>query len=201
MIPIVLTILNKNCLVYLYKKMQFQTLVKSRQSTRKFSHKQVEKEKLMQCIEAARLAPSACNAQPWKFVVVQEPNLKDKVAKSCYNKIVPMNKFVVRANAMIVIVKEKRNFTSWFGSNVKDRNFPLLDIGIAAEHICLQAEELSLGSCLIGWFNEKKVKKLLDIPSKKRIGLIVALGYPEEGYRKREKTRKSLDEVVSFDGY
>lgn len=181
--------------------MQFQTLVKNRQSTRRFSDKQVEKEKLMQCIEAARLAPSACNAQPWKFIVVHDSNLKDKVANACYNKIVPMNKFAVRANAMVVIVKERRNFTSWFGSQVKDRNFPLLDIGIAAEHICLQAEELGLGSCLIGWFNEKEIKKLLGIPSKKRIGLIVALGYPEEGYRKREKTRKDLDEVVSFDGY
>lgn len=181
--------------------MQFHTLVKTRQSTRRFSSKQVEKEKLITCLESARLAPSACNAQPWKFVVVSKPHLKDKVAKACYSKIIPMNKFVLQAKAMIVIVKEKRNFTSWFGSNVKDRNFPLLDIGIAAEHICLQAEELGLGSCLIGWFNEKKIKKLLDIPSKKRIGLVVALGYPEEGYRKREKTRKSFDEVVSFEEY
>jgi nitroreductase len=83
---------------------------------------------------------------------------------------------------------------------MKDKEYPLMDIGIAVEHLCLQAVEEGLGTCIIGWFNEKKVKKLLGIPSAKRAELIITLGYPATE-QIREKKRKSLDEITSYNIY
>ena len=77
----------------------------------------------------------------------------------------------------------------------------MIDIGIAAEHFCLQAAEEGLGTCMLGWFNEKPIKQLLNIPQKKSIGLIISVGYTPEGYRLRDKTRKKFDKVVRYNSY
>jgi nitroreductase len=82
---------------------------------------------------------------------------------------------------------------------VRDKKFILMDVGIAAEHFCLQAAEEGLGTCMIGWFNEKKVKEMLNIPKSKRAMLIISLGYPEGKHR--EKMRKPMDEIVSYNRY
>lgn len=95
---------------------------------------------------------------------------------------------------------EGANFTSNFGSMVKRKHFPLIDIGIGAEHICLAATAEGLGSCMIGWFDEPAVKKLLNIPKSKRPILIITLGYPEKP-ETRQKKRKGIDEVVSYNVY
>lgn len=102
---------------------------------------------------------------------------------------------------MVVIVMEKVKFTSKFGWVVKDREFPLIDLGLTASHFCLQAAELGLGTCMLGWFNEKEVKKLLNIPASKRIGLMIALGYPPDDYKLRQKIRKPLMQVIRFNSY
>jgi nitroreductase len=179
--------------------MKLLELIKSRQSVRKYSDKPVEKEKIERCIEAARLAPSASNSQPWKFIVVDEPGLNAKVARETYNSIVPFNKFVMQAPVVIAIVMEKPNLLNQVGGRIKDRDFFLIDIGITAEHFCLQATEEGLGTCMLGWFNEKSVIKLLGIPAKKRIGLMIALGYAAD--EPRQKKRKSVTEICSFNKY
>ena len=179
--------------------MTFIELARTRQSVRKYLNRPVEKEKIDLCIEAARIAPSACNAQPWKFIVVDEPVLKEKVAKATFSTVAPFNKFALQAPVMIVIVMEKPNLLSQFGGRVKDKDFYLFDIGITAEHFCLQAAELGLGTCMLGWFNEKEVVKLLGIPSKKRIGLLISLGYPDS--QLREKIRKPKDVMSSDNKY
>jgi nitroreductase len=177
-------------------------LINKRQSVRKYdAGRQVEREKIEKCIEAARLSPSACNAQPWKFVVVDEPDLKRKVAEETYGPLMRFNKFVLDANVIIVIVIEKASFTSRFGTAVKNIEYPLIDIGIAAEHFCLQAEELGLGSCMIGWFNEKPIQKLLGIPEKRKIGLLISMGYAVPDYRQRQKQRKSPEQMSSYNTY
>ena len=76
-----------------------------------------------------------------------------------------------------------------------------IDIGIAAAHFCLQAAELGLGTCMIGWFDEKKIRQLLKIPEKRKIGLVITLGYPPEDYKVRKKIRKPLDEICGFNKY
>ena len=92
--------------------MDFAELVKIRQSVRKYSNKPVEPEKIIQCIEAARLAPSACNSQPWRVVIVNDPELKEKVARETYGSVVQFNKFVHTAPVILVIVMEKPNISA-----------------------------------------------------------------------------------------
>ncbi|NOR76242.1 MAG: NAD(P)H nitroreductase [Draconibacterium sp.] len=181
--------------------MTFQELIKSRQSVRRYQDKPVEREKLQQLTEAVRLAPSASNSQPWKLILVDEPELKDKVANATFSKLVAFNKFAPQASVMAVLVIEKPKIITQIGGSVKNREFPLIDIGIAAEHFCLQATELGLSTCMLGWFNEKKIKQLLSIPKKRRIGLVITLGYETEDYKQREKIRKSVDEMSSFNVY
>ncbi len=181
--------------------MEFSELIKIRQSVRIYSDKAVEKEKIEKCLEAARIAPSASNSQPWKYIVVNDEELKNKVAKATFDKIVSFNKFAVQAPVIIVIVMERPKLITQIGVALKKRDFPLIDIGISAEHFCLEATELGLGTCMLGWFNQKKIKTLLNIPMEKTLGLVITLGYPPEDYTLREKIRKDKSEVVGYNKY
>ena len=132
----------------------FMEMIMSRQSVREYSNEPVRKESVEQCLEAARFAPSACNAQPWKFIVVDDPVIKDQLADATQDRILPMNHFTKQAPVHIVVIREKANLTSNIGQVIKNKEYPLIDIGIAVEHLCLQALEEGLGTCIIGWFNE-----------------------------------------------
>lgn len=180
--------------------MNFLELVKTRQSVRKYSPQAIEPEKIEQCIEAARLAPSACNSQPWKFIVLNDEDIKNKVARETYNMVVQFNKFVVEAPMIVVLMMEKPKVISQIGGRIKNKDFYLMDVGIAAEHFCLQATELGLGTCILGWFNEKKIAEILKIPKNKRIGLIITVGYPQDNII-RTKIRKSTQEVLKINSY
>ncbi|MEE4197265.1 MAG: nitroreductase family protein [Bacteroidales bacterium] len=177
----------------------FLKVIHNRQSDRAYMTQPVEQEKLIRVLEAGRLAPSACNAQPWTFIVVTDQELKTKIADCTSSRILGINHFTKQAPLHILIVEEKANFTSNAGSLIKGKHFPLIDIGIAAEHICLQAEAEGLGTCMIGWFDEPGVRKLLKIPASKRVPLIITLGYPAK--EKREKRRKPLEEIIRYNKY
>ena len=152
-------------------------------------------------MEAARLAPSASNSQPWKFIVVEQEPLRTEVAKATFSDIKLINKFTVQAPVLVVIVMEKAKLITRLAMLVKKKEWPLIDIGIAAGHFCLQATELGLGTCMIGWFDEDKIKKLVGIPSDKSIGLVISLGYAVEGYPLRTKIRKPIEEIVNYNKY
>ncbi|MFH0894668.1 MAG: nitroreductase family protein [Bacteroidota bacterium] len=182
--------------------MNFLELAKSRQSCRAYdSVRKVEKEKIDLCLEAARLSPSACNSQPWTFVVVDKEPLREQVAKLTYNTVLSFNKFAVQAPVMVAIIAEKPNTLSQIGGRVKDKDFYLMDIGIAAEHFCLQAAELGLGTCMLGWFSEKELQKMLSLPRNKRVALLITLGYPAADDKLREKKRKSKNEMSKYNSY
>ena len=181
--------------------MPFQELIKRRQSVRKYSPKKISKEQLNTLTEAVRLAPSACNSQPWKLIFVEEPELKEKVAKATFNSAVAFNKFALEAPVIAVLVIEKAKLIARIGGSIKNQEYPQYDIGIAAEHFCLQAADLGLGTCMLGWFDQKRIKKLLSIPRNRKIGLVITLGYAPEGYKQREKIRKSASEMCSFNSY
>lgn len=119
--------------------MNFIELVQKRYSCRKFLPLPVEEEKIIQCIEAARLAPSACNAQPWKFVVVNDISLKEKLTEKATSGIYKISKFIKQAPVIIVVVADKTTFLSKAGSLIRNTKFYLLDIGISTEHLVLQA--------------------------------------------------------------
>lgn len=181
--------------------MDFADLLLTRQSVRRYRDQPVEPEKIAQLIEAVRLAPSASNSQPWKLIIVDEPDLKDQVALATFSTLVSFNKFVPQAPVLAVLVAEKPKLITQIGGRLKDRDFPLIDIGIAAEHFCLQAAELELGTCMLGWFDEPAIQRLLHIPQHKRIGLLIALGYSEGEDPPRPKIRKSRQEMCSFNRY
>jgi nitroreductase len=174
-------------------------IITSRQSDRKYDSRPVEEEKLDRILEAARISPSANNAQPWKFIVITNSDLIKKIAEAASGGLPGMNSFVVQAPVLIIVVREKADLTTRAASIVKRRDYSLIDIGIASENICLQAEAEGLGSCMIGWFDEKTVKKLLVIPSSKRVELIITLGYSLS--HKREKKRKPPEVTVSYNKY
>jgi nitroreductase len=174
-------------------ELSFLTLAATRQSVRKYRPDAVSYADIMQCVEAARLAPSACNAQPWKFIVVDDPALRAQVAESAV--VMGMNQFCRQAAAFVAVVLEKGNLTSRIGSVIQDKEYPLIDIGIAAEHFCLQAAEMGLGTCMVGMFVEKKIKQLFGIPKSRRVPLLIAIGYPDCPLR--EKIRKPLTVMSS----
>ena len=180
--------------------MKFLDLVKARQSVRGYLSKEVEREKIERCLEAARLAPSASNSQPWSFIVVNDPKLKEAVAKETFSQLISFNHFSLKAPVLIILISERSGFLNKVAEAIKDKQFSLIDIGIAAEHFCLQATEEGLGTCILGWFNEKGVKKLLNIPPQKRVELIITLGYPESD-KIRPKKRKEMDQSRSYNGY
>jgi nitroreductase len=179
--------------------MKFLELVQSRQSDRAYLDKPVEKEKIERILEAARLAPSACNAQPWKFVVVTDSEKRMQIADATASKLLSMNHFTKQAPVQLVLVEENANFTSSVGGMLTNKHYPHIDLGIVASHICLAAADEGLGSCMIGWCDEKKVRKVLDIPGNKRVMLVILLGYSAQ--KLREKKRKSKEEIVSWDKY
>ncbi len=180
--------------------MEFLQLAAKRQSTRRYLEKPVEREKIERCLEAARLAPSACNCQPWKFIVVDDPELKTMIAKETFGKVLSFNRFTLEAPVLVLIVGEQQKAIARLAGVVKRRPFKYFDIGIAAEHFCLQAAEEGLGTCMLGWFKDKTIKKQLGIPRNKRIELLITLGYPSSD-EIREKKRKNIDQIRTYNYY
>lgn len=176
--------------------MDLLELINKRQSDRKYSSTPVDRQLIIKCLEAARLAPSTCNSQPWKFVVVDSPELLPSMASAASGT--GMNKFAHQCPVIVAVVLEKMNLTARIGSVIKDKEYSLLDVGIAVENFCLQAAELGLGTCILGWFDEKKVRKLLGIGNK-RVPLLITLGYAEG--ETRNKIRKSLDDMSCWNTY
>lgn len=181
-------------------KMNFLSLASKRYSVRKYSDRKVERELIMKALEAARLAPSACNAQPWHFIVVDDRERVKKLAEATFLPLSKLNKFVTEAPVIIAVVSESPNISSAVGGYIKKKPYYLMDVGMAVEHFCLQAAENGLGTCILGWFNEKKVKSFLDVPVRKSIPLLITLGYPETE-NVPEKHRVPLKEMISFNSY
>lgn len=181
--------------------MNFSQLITIRQSVRTYGNQPVTEETLERLVEAVRLAPSASNSQPWHLILVTDPPLKDQVARATFSRLVSFNRFVPQAPVLGVLVMEKPKMITQIGGHLKDRDFSLIDIGIAGAHFCLQAADLGLGTCMLGWFDEAVIKELLRIPASLRIGLVITLGYPEQEDMLRPKRRKSMTEMCSRNGY
>jgi nitroreductase len=179
----------------------FSDLVQKRESTRRYAKCPVEREKILACIEAARVAPSACNAQPWHFIVVDDPSLCAKIASCAETKAAKLNTFVKHAPVIVVAVAEAGNFSSRLGGLLKGKKYNIMDTSIAVEHFCLQATDLGLGSCILGWFNMRKVRRLLGIPVTRKVPLMITVGYPEEEKPPRKKVRNAIGEMMSFNRY
>jgi nitroreductase len=181
--------------------MDFKTIISKRQSVRKYSDAKVSHDVLNRCMEAVRLAPSASNSQPWKFIIADGEPIREKLARATFSDIIAFNRFTMNAPVIVVIVIDKPKLITRVTMSVKKRDWQLIDIGIAAEHFCLQAAEEGLGTCMLGWFDENKVKEVLNIPADKTVGLMISVGYAPDGYPIRAKIRKPLEEITSYNGY
>lgn len=174
-------------------------IISKRRSTRSYKSDPVEKEKLIQVLEAARLAPSACNAQPWKFVVVETPQLKNDVTKEGLGNLVVPNKWAQDAPVIIAVCSQTKFFVHSVAEKIQDVDYHLIDLGIACEHLVLKAEELGLGTCYIGWFRGKEIKKVLGLPKSYKVECLIVLGYPKDDSAKYQPTpRKKLEEIAEF---
>ncbi|MDO8806212.1 MAG: nitroreductase family protein [Elusimicrobiota bacterium] len=175
---------------------RFLELAAARRSIRKYKDIPVEREKLDLCLEAARLAPSACNAQPYKFIVIDEPAFREKFCAAIFSGVYSACKFAAAAPAIVAVVSDTGKASAWLGNQVQGTNFRLMDIGIAAEHFVLEAAEQGLGTCWLGWFGAKAGAKVLGLGSGKKIEVLLAAGYPAESPAPRP--RKKREEFSSY---
>lgn len=166
-------------------------VIKSRRSVRKFKSQSIEEEKLKQVLEAVRLAPSACNFQPYKFIVVKDEKIRKALVPACRNQ-----SFIGEAPLIIVgVTFPEKAYKRMGGSS----NSHEVDLAIAFDHLTLAAWELGLGTCWIGAFAEEEVKRILDIPDNVRVVALTPLGYPDE--KPQFRNRKSLRELISYDRF
>lgn len=175
--------------------MDFMDLCLRRQSCRNFADKPVEREKLVKCVEAARLTPSGCNSQPWSFVVVEDPKLAPEVAQ-CAQQM-GINEYISGAKAFIVVLEEHAVLMPGIRKIMDSQYFAKGDLGAAVVTICYAAEAQGLGTCILGVYDREKLGQLLNIPLEKQYGGLIAVGYAAED-KVRNKTRKPLEEMARF---
>lgn len=173
--------------------MNFKEIALNRYSCRSYdAQKSVEDEKIRLILESALLSPSACNGQPYHFTVCKGEAAKE-VAKATQG--MGMNKFTVDAPVMIVISEESYNKTAGLGSKLKGNDYRSIDIGIATAYLTAEATVQGLGTCILGWFDDKKIRKICGLDNPVR--LVISLGYEKEKRELQNKKRKSYTEIVS----
>ena len=175
--------------------MNFMEIAHARQSCRSYDPcRVVEKEKIEAVLEAARLAPSACNGQPYHFTVLRGDEARE--AALLTRGMGDMNKFAVDAPVLIVISQEPYCKSAALGAKVKNNDYRSMDIGIATAYLTAEAAAQGLGTCILGWFDDEKLRNLCGIQHP--IRLVITLGYPGENDKPREKKRKPMEELVTW---
>lgn len=175
--------------------MNFLEIAQTRQSCRNYAQTPVEQEKLDAVLEALRLAPSACNGQPY-FVTVCRGDTAKAVAAACQG--MGMNKFASQAPVVLVLSEKAYVKTAAVGSKVKHNDYRSIDIGIAAAYMTAEATAQGLGSCILGWLDDEKIRKICDLTQPVR--LVITLGYAQEGDSLRPKKRKDLSDLTAYRG-
>ena len=175
--------------------MNFTEIALARQSCRSYDPcRVVEKEKLDAILNAARLSPSACNGQPYHFTVCRGDAAKEVALLT--RGMGAINKFAVDAPVIIVISERPYSKTAAAGAKIKNNDYRSMDIGIACAYLTAEAAAQGLGTCILGWFDDEKLRRLCGIEYP--IRLVITLGYPGEKDQPREKKRKSMEELVSW---
>jgi len=173
--------------------MDFMTIAQNRQSCRSYDpERAVEQEKLDAILEATRLSPSACNGQPYRFTVCRGETAK-AVADACRG--MGMNKFASDAPVLIVISEEPYVKSAALGAKLKKNDYRSIDIGIAAAYLTAEAAAQGLGTCILGWLDDQKLRQICNLEMPVR--LVVTLGYPKND-KLRDKKRKDMDILVKY---
>ena len=172
--------------------MNFMEIAQTRQSCRAYDEtRAVEAEKIHAMLEAAQLAPSACNGQPYHFTVCRG-NAAQEVAKATTG--LGMNKFAAQAPVLIVVSEKPYVKSAAMGAKVKGNDYRSMDIGIAVAYLTAEATAQGLGTCILGWLDDAKIRSLcgLDQP----VRLVITVGYAKDE-TVRPKKRKELSELVT----
>ena len=174
--------------------MNFTEIALLRQSCRSYDEtRAVEEEKLQAILRSANMAPSACNGQPYHITVC-----RGEAAKNVATLTVGpggMNKFAAQAPVLLVISEMPYVATAAFGAKHKNNDYRSMDIGLMAAHVCFEATAQGLGTCILGWFDDEKIRAICDVEHPVR--LVITLGYPGDKDKLREKKRKALGDLVS----
>ena len=174
--------------------MNFLEIANTRQSCRSYDEsRDVEREKLDAILEAARLAPSACNGQPYRITVCRGQSAKD-VALNCRG--MGMNKFAVQAPVCIVVSEMPYVKSAAMGAKVKNNDYRSIDIGIVTAYLTAEASAQGLSTCILGWFDDGKIREICGLEHPVR--LVITLGYAKEGELLRKKVRKEMDTLVGW---
>ena len=174
--------------------MNFNEIALARQSCRAYDvTRPVEQEKLEAVLEAARLAPSACNGQPYHFTVCSGDTAK-AVAKACTG--LGMNKFAAQAPICIVISEMPYVKSAAMGARVKNNDYRSIDIGITTAYLTAEATAQGLSTCILGWLDDGKIRQLCDLSYPVR--LVITLGYAKPEEKLRDKKRKDISELVKY---
>ena len=167
--------------------MDFLELVTSRHSVRSYQSRPVERDKLDRILEAVRLAPSGSNRQPWRFVIVRDPDVRHRLVAACADQ-----QFIAQAPVVIAgvgLLPDRVMLCDVPGDPV--------DLAIAMEHLALAAAAEGLGTCWIGAFHQDRVREVLGIPESTKVIGVMTLGYPADSTR--PKSRKPISEIVCYD--
>lgn len=173
---------------------EFRALCLHRQSCRAFDGREVPEALVREICSVALLAPSACNAQPWRLIAVTGERRREVAA--CLQGL-GMNKFASDAGALVAVCEGKSNLTAKLGGRMKGTDFTANDLGILTAHLVLAADAAGVSSCILGWRNEEKLRAVLGVGEKLRIPVVVALGYAKADDPVRPKKRKPLEETFT----
>ena len=174
--------------------MNFMEIAETRQSCRSYDEtRSVEEEKLAAILEAARLAPSACNGQPYHFTVCRG-NAAREVAAATMG--MGMNKFAPQAPVCIVVSEEPYVKSAAVGARLKKNDYRSIDIGITTAYLTAEAAAQGLATCILGWLDDEKIRAICSLTQPVR--LVITLGYAKTGDKLRSKNRKDLSELVSY---
>ena len=174
--------------------MTFDDIVRKRRSVRSFQSTPVTREDILAMGESARLAPSACNSQTWRFIAVSDPARIQRICDEAMRAGI-RNPWLREAPLIIAGCSKLDLIANRFGRAISGIDYYRIDMGIAMEHIVLKATELGLGTCWIGWFNARKARRILGIPRGIRLLALLAVGYPKKSPPPRHD-RKPLDEIL-----
>lgn len=173
--------------------MNFTEIAETRQSCRSYdAGREVEEEKLQAVLRAAQLAPSACNGQPYHITLCRGEAAR-QVAKATMG--MGLNKFAADAPVLLVLSEKPYVKTAALGAKMKGNDYRSMDIGIVAAYITAEAAAQGLGSCILGWLDDEKIRAICGLDSPVR--LVITLGYAREGDKLRPKKRKELEELVT----
>jgi len=173
--------------------MDFYEVIRTRRSIRSYQEKAISEDILNKVLDAARIAPSGSNRQPWRFIVTTDSQIKQELAQLCHGQ-----SFIAQAPVVITACGSnlRHNRGDWMGDYSM-----LVDVAIAFDHLTLAARAEGLGTCWIGSFKNEEIKQLLNIPEDMQVVAITPLGYPQEEQFREVDDRKPLSEIISQDKF